>query len=164
MEYLKGQQEKEAIQWMYKAAEVAKKALCLKAKCGTVIVKDDEIIGEGYNAPPLDQEENRTCDKEFGPGKQNYDRTCCMHAEWRAIMDALRRSPEKIKGSKLYFTRVGEKGEIKKSGKPYCTVCSRMALDAGIEKFVLWHEEGICEYSTGEYNRLSYEYIPEDSH
>ncbi|MFA5172957.1 MAG: deaminase [Candidatus Paceibacterota bacterium] len=159
MEYLKDQKEKEAIQWMNKAAEIAKKALCLKAKCGTVIVKDGEIIGEGYNSPPLDQEENRTCNTEFGLGKPKYDRTCCMHAEWRAIMDASRQNPEKIKGSKLYFTRVDENGKIKKSGKPYCTVCSRMALDAGIEKFVLWHEEGVCEYPTDEYNRFSYQYI-----
>lgn len=158
MEYLKGKQEVEAIKWMNEAAEVAKKALCLKAKCGTVIVKDSEIIGEGYNAPPLDQETNRTCSKEFGPGKPKYDQTCCMHAEWRAILDTLKRNPDKIKGSKLYFIRIDDSGDIKKSGKPYCTVCSRMALDTGIDKFLLWHEEGICEYPTYEYNQLSYEY------
>lgn len=158
MEYLKGKQEKEAIQWMNKAAEVAKKALCLRAKCGTVIINNGEIIGAGYNAPPLNKEENRTCDKEFGIGKTKYDKTCCMHAEWRAIIDALKRNPGKLKGSKLYFTRVDESGETKKSDKPYCTVCSRMALDAEIDKFVLWHEKGICEYLTDEYNRLSYEY------
>ena len=160
MNYLTGQQEKEAIRCMEKAAEVAEKALCLKAKCGTVILKDGEIIGEGYNAPPLDKEENRMCDKEVGIGKERYDRTCCMHAEWRAIMDALRRNPEKLKGSKLYFTRIDERGHVKKSGKPYCTVCSRMALDAEIEKFVLWHKDGICEYPTDEYDRLSYQYSP----
>ncbi|MCX6738785.1 MAG: hypothetical protein NT098_01875, partial [Candidatus Parcubacteria bacterium] len=97
--------------------------------------------------------------RDFGEPK--YDKTCCMHAEWRAMIDALRRNSEKLAGSKLYFTRVNEKGEIKRSGKPICTVCSRMALDIGIEKFVLWHEEGICEYPTDEYNRLSYEYIYE---
>lgn len=159
MERLKDQKELEAIQWMNKASEFAKKALCLKAKCGTVIVKEDEIIGEGYNAPPLDQEKNRTCNKVFGPGKPKYDQTCCMHAEWRAIMDALRRNPDKIVGSKLYFTRISDDGEIKKSGKPYCTVCSRMALDTGIAYFLLWHEDGICEYPTDEYDQLSYQYV-----
>ena len=151
--------ENEATSWMNEAAKVAEKAMCLKAKCGTVIVMNGEIIGEGYNAPPLDKEENRMCDKTFGPGKPKYDKTCCIHAEWRAIMDALRRNPEKLAGSKLYFTRIDENGEIKRSGPPLCTVCSRMALDAGIEKFVLWHEEGIHEYPTKEYNQLSYEYI-----
>lgn len=162
MEYLKDQQEKETILWMNKAAEAARSALCSRAKCGTVIVKNSEIIGAGYNAPPLDSEENRTCGKEFGRGKKNYDRTCCMHAEWRAITDALKKNPEKVSGAKLYFVRVDESGEIKKSGKPYCTVCSRMALDVGIGKFVLWHEEGIGEYQTDEYNRLSHEYVPDE--
>lgn len=160
MEFLKGDQQADAAGWFAKAAEEARKALCGRAKCGTVIVQNGEIIGRGYNAPPLDAAEHQTCDQEFGIGKEKYDRTCCMHAEWRAIMDALKRNPGKLMGSDLYFTRVDEDGKIKKSGKPYCTVCSRMALDAGVEHFVLWHEEGIRAYSTDEYNRLSYQYTP----
>ncbi len=158
MKFLTGQEEKEAIRWMDEAAQIAKRALCLRAKCGTVIVNDDEIIGVGYNAPPLDKEENRTCLQEFKPGKPKYDQTCCMHAEWRAITDALKRNSGKLNGSKLYFTRVDEQGNIKKSGKPYCTVCGRLALDSGISEFLLWHEEGICAYPTDEYNKLSYQY------
>ncbi len=146
---------------MREAGKIAGRALCHKAKCGSVIVKSGAIIGRGYNAPPLDKEEHRTCGKEFGEGKPKYDKTCCMHAEWRAIMDALKKNARKIKGAKLYFTRVDEKGNIIKSGKPFCTVCSRLALDAGIKKFVLWHDEGICEYDIGEYNKLSYGYIHE---
>ncbi len=162
MEYLNNGREKEAMEWMHKSALVAKSALCHKAKCGTVIVNDGEIIGEGYNAPPLDQEENRRCDTDPGPGKPKYDKTCCMHAEWRAIIEASKRSPAKLEGSKLYFTRVDENGKIKKSGKPYCTVCSRLALDVGIAKFLLWQSEGIAEYTTNEYDSLSYEYRPDE--
>jgi len=161
MKYLSGTKEKEAIKWFIRAAKVADKALCLRAKCGTVIVKNKKIIGQGYNAPPLDKKENRICHKNFTPGKPKYDKTCCLHAEWRAIIDALKKNPKKIKGSKLYFTRVDKNGQIKRSGQPYCTVCSRLALDVGIEKFVLWHEEGIYEYPTDKYNKLSYEYIPQ---
>jgi len=158
MQYLSGQEEMEAIRWMNEAAEVATYALCLKAKCGTVIVQDGEIIGEGYNAPPLDKVENQTCNIEYPLGKPKYDQTCCMHAEWRAILNAVKNNPDKIQGSTLYFTRVGANGEQKRSGRPYCTVCSRFALDTGIAKFVLWREEGMCEYPTDEYNRMSYEY------
>src|SRR5687768_16822602 len=107
MRYLTGDEEREAVQWMERAAEMARKALCLKAKCGTVIVKDGEVIGEGYNVPPLDDPRNRTClDTYDFPNKPGYDRTCCMHAEWRAILDALQRNSEKIKDSRLYFMRV----------------------------------------------------------
>ena len=159
MEYLKGEKQQEAIRWMDAAFEVAKKSLCHKAKCGSVIVKDGVIIGSGYNAPPRDDEKNRVCGVEFGEGKPKYDKTCCMHAEWRAVFDALRTNADKIQGSKIYFTRQGNDGSVRKSGKPLCTVCSRLVLDAGVDTFVLWHDDGIREYPTDEYNRLSYEYV-----
>jgi deoxycytidylate deaminase len=159
MKYLTDQEEKEAIKWMTEAGKMAEKAMCLKAHCGTVIVKDGEIIGSGYNAPSLDKEENRTCaDENYDFSKKpHFDRTCCMHAEWRAIINALKNNPDKIKESKLYFCRVDSDGKIKKSGEPYCTVCSRLALDTGIGEFLLWHENGICSYPTDEYNKISYE-------
>lgn len=159
MRYLAGTEEEDAIMWMKKASHVAGKALCLRAYCGTVIVKEGIIIGEGYNAPPLDDVANRTCLTEYRSiDKKKYDRTCCMHAEWRAIMDAVRRAPGLLTGSRLYFSRIDSAGDLKKSGKPFCTVCSRLALDSGIVEFLLWHEEGICAYPTDEYNRLSYGY------
>ncbi len=159
MRYLEGKEEKEGIAWMEQAAKMAAKALCLKAKCGTVIVKEGEIIGEGYNAPPLDDIENRICLDEYDfKGKPKYDHTCCMHAEWRAVMDAMKRNPGKLKGSRLFFTRVDDGGNIIRSGDPFCTVCSRFALDAGISEFHLWQEQGIASYPTDEYNRLSYSY------
>lgn len=159
MKYLAGIEQQKAEKWMNAAAAEAKKASCLKAKCGTVIVKNGKIIGCGYNAPPLDKEENRTCLNEYAnTNKPNYDRTCCMHAEWRAIIDALKKNSDKIVGSRLYFTRIDADGNIKKSGEPYCTVCSRFALDTGIAEFLLWHDEGIASYKTDEYNKLSYQY------
>lgn len=145
---------------MKAAVQVAQRARCFKSKCGSVIVKDGVIIGEGYNAPPLDNDEHRMCDKEVALGKPKYDKTCCMHAEWRAILDALRRNPQDLNGARLYFVRIDDQGAVKRSGKPYCTTCSRLALDTGIATFALWHEEGIIEYPTDEYNKLSYQYVP----
>jgi hypothetical protein len=72
-------------------------------------------------------------------------------------MDVLRNNPGKITGSRLYFIRLGEDGKKSPAGKPYCTICSKMALDSGISEFVLWHKEGICVYDTEEYNELSFE-------
>lgn len=158
MEYLKGEREQEAIRWLNEAFEVAKKALCLKTKCGAVIVKDGMIIGSGYNAPPRDDEKNRVCGIEFGEGKPKYDKTCCLHAEWRAVFDALRNNPDKINGSKIYFTRTHPDGMMRTSS-PRCTVCSRLVFDAGIDAYVLRGDQGICEYTTDEFNRLSYEYV-----
>ncbi len=160
MKYFQNQEETNAINWMHEAAKVAQKALCLKAKCGSIIVKDGNIIGEGYNGPPLDNMDHNYCLKEKNTqGKPGYDQTCCMHAEWRAILDATKRNPDKINGSTLYFTRVDKENNITKSGEPLCTVCSRFAPDTGVKEFVLWHDQGVCVYPTDEYNNLSYSYI-----
>lgn len=137
------------LSFMELAAVEARKALCLARQCGVVIAKDGVVIGVGHNGPPKDDLAIRHCDSSMPDS--------CVHAEWRAIMDGLRQHPEAMIGSILYFTAVDSKGEILKSGKPYCTVCSRLALDAGIAEFVLWHEAGITAYQTDEYNRISYE-------
>jgi deoxycytidylate deaminase len=34
------------------------------------------------------------------------DKTCCIHAEQRAIMNALRNHPNEIEGADLYFMRL----------------------------------------------------------
>ncbi|MBI2668675.1 hypothetical protein HYX14_02425 [Candidatus Woesearchaeota archaeon] len=59
-------------------------------------------------------------------------------------------------GSRLYFIRLDEQGNAEHAGEPYCTICSKMSLDAGIAEFVLWHKEGITVYKTKEYNEKSF--------
>ena len=86
------------------------------------------------------------------------DKTSCVHAEQRAIMDALKNNSEGLVWSRLYFVRLDDEGEISFAGKPYCTICSKMALDVGIAEFLLRHKEGIAIYGTEEYNQLSFEY------
>jgi dCMP deaminase len=156
MKLLSGEEEKEAINYLERAAEIAKNSFCLRSKCGSVIVKDGEIIGQGFNSPPKNAALEK-CMKDDLPEDFKSDRTCCVHAEQRAIMDSLRKGNE-LAGARLYFIRLDEKGEKAKAGEPYCTICSKMALDAGIEEFVLWREQGICVYDTDEYNKLSFQY------
>src|SRR5665648_21422 len=125
------------------AGEVATHAMCHKAKCGSIIVSlDGEVIGKGYNAPPLDDESQRTCDRtDLNKSlKLGYDKTCCVHAEWNAILDALKNNASKVEGSTLYFMRVDDDGNFTEAGAPYCTVCSRLALQSGIKIFGLWND------------------------
>lgn len=159
MRFLSGDELKEALEYIQKAADTALSSSCLRAKCGSVIVKDNTVIGSGFNSPPGDVESQRRCsnNKEMYH-KKVTDKTCCVHAEQRAMFDALRNDPDKLKGSRIYFTRVDGEGKILYSGKPYCTICSKMALDLGIAEFVLYHKEGICVYETEEYNNLSFEF------
>jgi deoxycytidylate deaminase len=159
MKYLSGEEEKKALEYLIKASDSAKLSTCLRSKCGSIIVKSDKIIGTGFNSPPGNFENQKRCEcSKEDYNKKVTDKTCCIHAEQRAIFDALRRNPEKIIGSSLYFTRIDEWRNLKISGKPYCTICSKMALDVGISEFILFHKEGVCVYSTEEYNNLSFNF------
>lgn len=154
-----GQERQEALKRFEDAALVARSSTCGRSRCGSVIVADDETIGKGFNSPPAGREDQRRC----GVEKSSYhpkvtDKTCCVHAEQRAIMDALRYHPDRMSGSRLYFIRLDDAGKLSWAGKPYCTICSKMALDTGIAEFVLWHEDGIAVYDTREYNGLSFSY------
>ena len=142
------------------AATVAQAATCYRAKCGTVIVQNGKIIGQGFNGPALNNEANRTCDSQYDLSlKPKYDKTCCIHAEWRAILDVCKRNPDKIDGAVLYFMRVGDAGAFTDAGAPFCTTCSRLALESGIGQFALWNHNGTDLYSTAEYNQKSYEFF-----
>lgn len=140
------------------AADEARRAECGRARCGSVIVSaDGEVIGRGWNGPPGGVHSQRRCERkqELSPTFKS-DRTCCVHAEWRAILEAVRTHPMKVAGATLYFTRVNEVGEVEYSGEPYCTICSKLALEVGLGFFALWHEEGIRLYDTVDYNDRSF--------
>ena len=159
MKILTDQEEKKAFEHFKNAVEIAKKSTCQRSKCGSLIVNLDKIIGSGFNSPPQDIENQRRCSiKKDSYNIKVTDKTCCIHAEQRAIMDALRKKPEKLNGSRLYFIRLDENGKPSKAGEPYCTICSKMALDVGILEFVLWNDQGVCVYETKEYNELSFNF------
>lgn len=141
------------------AGNVARSATCKRAQCGSVIVsKKGRIIGKGYNAPPLNDESQRACDAAYDMSKKpKSDKTCCVHAEWNAIINALKTSPGEISGSTLYFMRVDSNGEFTDAGRSYCTVCSRLALQSGIKTFGLW-SGGAQMFETKKYNLLSYDF------
>lgn len=159
MKYLGGNEEKKALEYIMKAAYIALSSTCERSRCGSIIIKDDEIIGSGVNSPPQNKEKQRKCTYSKNSYHQKVtDKTCCIHAEQRAIIDALTTNSDKIAGSRLYFIRLDDKGTPSHAGKPYCTICSKLALEVGIDEFVLWHEEGVCVYGTDEYNLLSFQY------
>lgn len=139
------------------AARVAQQSLCLRRRCGTVIVSEHEIIGSGYNAPPGDDITARRCELAIDKYKKYpTDKTCCIHAEQRAILDALRHYPDKLKGSLLYFASINESGKLLDATQPYCTICSKMALDVGVEYFLLYSKDETQKYHTKRYNQLSF--------
>ena len=140
------------------AANVASGATCLRAKCGSVIIKNSIVIGEGFNSPALDHEDQRLCEAEMDTSsKPKYDKTCCIHAEWRAVLDACKTNANKLTGAVLYFMRIDESGAFTDAGDPFCTVCSRLTMEAGVAEFALYNDNGADIYPLDEYNKKSYE-------
>ena len=159
MRILSGKEEKHGELFIGECIKQAALSTCQRARCGSVIVSSESIIGRGYNSPPGNKESQRKCTcKKEDYDKKVTDKTCCIHAEQRAIIDALKNHPEKIKNSTIYFARIDKDNKLIFSGAPYCTICSKLALDVGITEFVLGHEQGITVYSTEEYNEISYEF------
>lgn len=159
MKYLVDSEKSGALEYINKAVQIALSSTCKRAKCGSIIVKDNEIIGSGFNSPPKNREAQRRCfNSKDSYNKKVTDKTCCIHAEQRAIIDALTNNPNKIVDSRLYFIRLDNNGLPLPAGAPYCTICSKLSLDVGIKEFVLLHEKGICVYNTDEYNTLSFKF------
>lgn len=158
MRTLEGTEKSQAEKYIQAAVSLAQQATCRDAHCGAVIVKDGEVIGRGFNSPPLGAKTSRCHIPKAAYHARVTDKTCCIHAEVRAVMDALRQNPEMLPGSTLHFIRVDERGQKMLSGAPYCTLCSKLVLDAGIQSFVLCQAEGMMSYSADEYNELSFAY------
>ncbi|MDO8569913.1 MAG: deaminase [bacterium] len=166
MKYILDENQKAiAERYIKEAKTMAQKATCGRAKCGAIIIKDGKVIGKGFNSPPGNDEKECRCEIK----KDQYDikvtdKTCCMHAEQRAIMDALCNYPDKIKGSKLYFARFYPDGKQRfvggREGKNqlYCTICTKIMFDVGIAEFILPHINGISVYTRDEYLDKSFSY------
>lgn len=156
MRHATAEDEKEKIkQYMKLAAEEAKKSTCKKSQRGAIIVKSNEILGRGYNKVTLDELCN-PCIRESINDNSRVELCSAIHAEQMAIIDAVKRG-KSLDGARMYLIKV-KNGKMRPSGKPSCTICSRMLAVAGIE-FVLWHEKGYAIYSPQELNKLSFEYF-----
>jgi len=166
MRVLQGQEAAAAQVFLDAAAGHAAGALCHRSRCGSVVVADGPaggpvVIGAGRNDPP-DGCPLAVCGKDGLPAGFKSDKTCCVHAEQNAILDALRRHPDRVAGSRLYFVRLDEAGRAKPSGRPYCSICSKLTEAAGCAEFVLWHADGISVYGVHEYNLLSFRHADPD--
>ena len=138
----------------------AQKATCTRSACGSIIVSQTgDMIGTGYNSPPAGHETQRRCTIEKTTyHKKVTDKTCCMHAEQRAIFDAFRHNPEHLSGATLYFLRLDNENNPSFASNPYCTICSKMALDCNIAYFALYQKNGWHYYETQNYNNRSYQF------
>jgi len=144
--------------FLEEAQNEAEKSMCLERRCGAVLVRGNVIIGRGFNSPPGNLESQRRCGQDKSTLNERVtEKTCCVHAERRALSNALKKYRD-ISRSIMYFTSIDEHGNRIFSGKPYCTDCSKACLDEGIIAWVLEHAEGVTIYNAEEYNDISFNY------
>lgn len=135
----------------------AEQAQCRRAKCASSVVdRHNRVLSVGLNRPAG---KISYCNTQFDVSrKPKYDTTCCVHAEWNAIFEALKVQPD-LRGSTLYFMRINSSGEMTDAGEPYCTACSRLTLASGISQFALYNQGFAHVYTTEEYDQISYDYF-----
>ncbi len=146
MRYLQGAEIAEADRYMAEAIKAAVNSPCEKSKRGIVIVKDNEIIGAGYNKPPF----------ESGCVPNVCRDICadyCEHAEVFAGLDSLKKNKDPS-GGRMYHAKIQE-GFLKDCGPPSCVRCSSLASVIGIKDFVLQHKGGYGLYEMREFHELS---------
>ena len=120
------------------AFEVAQRGTCLRRNYGAVIVKDDQIVGTGYCGAPRGVPnciDIGVCKrKELNiPAGERYELCRSVHGEANAIIHAGR---DKCIGSTIYVAGfVVHDMESGVDAHP-CKMCSRMIINAGIEKIV----------------------------
>ncbi len=109
------------------AKEIATRSNCIKRKVGAVIVRDKRIVSTGYNGTPRGV---KNCNEggcarcgTFAQGGTKLDECLCSHAEENAIVQAAYHGIS-TKGGALYCTYSS------------CLTCSKMIINAGIERVV----------------------------
>jgi dCMP deaminase len=124
------------------AKAVSQRGTCLRRNYGAIIVKNDEIIATGYTGSPrgrINCNDIGQCERQRlnVPSGEKYELCASVHAEMNAIISASRKD---MIGSTLYLYGFDkEKNEEILNPKP-CTICSRLIINAGIEKIETLNE------------------------
>jgi len=155
MRYLKGKESEDAERFCARAAELAVNSICQKSQHGAVIVKDNQVIGEGWNIPASGKRCN-PCRRACIEDDSRVELCNAVYAQHTAIMNAIKAGQD-LKGTRMYHSKL-KNGVVVKNDEPHFTPCSRLIQHVGIKDFILLNERGYCLYTSDEYNRLSYEF------
>jgi dCMP deaminase len=118
---------------------IAKRSTCLRRQVGSLLVKDKKILATGYNGAPsrLAHCLEVGCLRERMriPSGERHELCRGLHAEQNAIIQAAYHGVG-IQGATLYCTN-----------HP-CIICSKMIINAGIERIV--YDEGYADALAGQ--------------
>ena len=113
-------QEKYDIAYLRMAMEWGKLSHCIRKQVGSLIVKDNMIISDGYNGTPSGF--TNSCEDDKGETHWYV-----LHAEANAILKVAK-STQSANGATLYITL-----------SP-CKECSKLIIQAGIKR-VVYHNQ-----------------------
>jgi len=109
------------------AEEVSRRSTCLRRQVGAIVVVDRRILATGYNGAPSHvphcEEVGCLREKMKVPSGERHELCRGLHAEQNAMVQAARHGV-RIDGATLYTTH-----------HP-CSMCSKMAINAGIRRIV----------------------------
>lgn len=122
------------VYFMEIAVLVAKRSTCLRRAVGAILVKDKRILSTGYNGAPSGIKHcvDAGCLREKLHVASGHRHELCrgIHAEQNAIIQAAFHGVS-IKGSTLFCTNLP------------CTICTKMIINAGIEK--IFYQAGYAD-------------------
>jgi dCMP deaminase len=125
--------------YLHLAEEISKQSNCLSGNFGSVIVKDDMVIGIGYNGPARGIRHCNLCRRAGSAPGQNYHLCPASHSEVNALLQAGGR--ERCIGSTLYLNSHNRKPDkVKYSSLAYnsalgffpCDQCFKYIVNAGV--------------------------------
>lgn len=121
------------------AEEISKASKCLRGNWGVVVVKDDAIIGTGYNGPARGITHCSPCRRASDPPGVGYEKCIAAHAEVNAIIQSGGRA--KCLGATLYIGSHNRKpvDQTKYNsalGFFPCDNCFKYIVNSGIAKVV----------------------------
>jgi dCMP deaminase len=119
------------------ARAISRQATCKRGHFGAVVVKDDIIIGTGFNGPARGVKHCRTCKRRDYRPSEGYHLCPAVHAEANAVINAGGRRA--CVGATLYIDSHNRTPDEKYNSKSYifsCDTCARTMVNAGIEYVV----------------------------
>jgi len=132
------------------ALKIAERSTCLRTCYASVIVKDNKIIGTGYNGSPVNEPnciDTGICRREGLPSRTRYELCAAVHGEINAIMNSL--VADAVKGSRIYIAGFDSKmfhrtgwihRKVSESCYP-CQMCWRQMKNAGIAEVCIFDKK-----------------------
>lgn len=146
--------------YLLRCWELASNSDCKKMKFGSVIVLDEEIIGEGYNHVAHPSRKDSCCLRKGVKSGTRLELCNAMHSEQSSMINAHHRGHADLSNVTLYVGGIFPDGKrlIKREPGLYCTFCARPMAEERINKVVVPTKIGEAELSLTDVLRTAYQF------